>query len=123
MVRTLPLLLASIVLAAGCSLFEPGAPVVATPRPPELEITNNTAAPVYTTVFDRGFLVLALWAPCTDPARCPAIAPHTSSRLRYQEIGGYGPQTTEAVVYWWHLVRQPGGGFAPDEIRAIVVRL
>ena len=91
--------------------------------PPRLNITNQTPAPVYLLVMEGQFASRANWAPCSDPARCAALAPAASKDLALDQIAGYALGAETVVVYWWHLI--PGGetGFHPDSVRAVAVRL
>ena len=112
-------------LFSGCSNpLAPGEGAVAVLAiPPALHLTNQTPLPVYTFVIDRNTLAFTDWAPCRDPNSCAGIAPGATNVLPYSGIAGYSSDTREAIVYWWHLEPQSGGGFQPDSIRAVVVTL
>ena len=91
--------------------------------PPVLELTNQSPAPVYSFIIERGTAAYTDWAPCTDPAHCGATGVGRTSSVAYTQIAGYSVDAREAIVYWWHLV--PGGetGLRPDSVRAVVVGL
>jgi hypothetical protein len=111
-------------LVTRCSSLAPaGGALSVVAIPPALHLTNQTALPVYTFVIDRSTLALTDWAPCSDPNSCQSIAPGATPVLPYSGIAGYSAATREAIVYWWHLEPQGGGGFQPDSIRAVVTAL
>lgn len=91
--------------------------------PPVLSLTNRSSAPIYSFVIDRGAAAFTDWAPCTDPGTCPAIKVGETSSLGYAQIVGYSSTSTEAIVYWWHLVPDGTNGFRPDSIRNVVTTL
>lgn len=84
-----------------------------------LRLANSTNVAVYYVVMESEFAARADWTPCTNPSTCPQVAPYREKRVAYEEIAGYDPGDSEAILYWWHL--EPGGpdGFQPDSIRAI----
>ena len=91
--------------------------------PPVLNLTNRSSAPIYSFVIDRGVAAFTDWAPCTDPGTCPALKTGETSPLGYAQIVGYSSTSTEAIVYWWHLVPDGTSGFRPDSIRNVVTAL
>ncbi|HXI94827.1 MAG TPA: hypothetical protein VNG04_01765 [Candidatus Acidoferrum sp.] len=91
--------------------------------PPVLDLTNQTAAPIYSFVIDRGAAAYTDWAPCTNPAACSSIKAGATSSLTYAQIAGYSSASTEAIVYWWHLVPDGTNGFRPDSVRGVVTSL
>lgn len=91
--------------------------------PPVLNLTNQTATAVYTFVIDRGAAAYTEWAPCRDPNACAGIKVGGTSALAYAQIVGYSSTSTEAIVYWWHLVPDGTNGFRPDSVRAVVTSL
>jgi hypothetical protein len=62
------------------------------------------------------------WHPVTDPDQeCgPGLRPGEKQDVAAAGIPGWGT-SEKVVVYWWHLVPAPGGGFVQDSIRALVV--
>lgn len=115
-----------LLVGAGCSMFTESSArgsleVEATGS--VLLLTNHTEHPVYYLAFEREMLALALWAPCTDPQECPRVQPGEQISVSYESIGGYEPGKQEAVVFWYHLRPKAGGGFEPDSMRSVVVRL
>jgi hypothetical protein len=88
-----------------------------------LQLRNQTAETVHVFVIERESAALTNWAPCSNPDRCDGLAPGEEQSIGYGEIAGYESGDQEAILYWWHLEQQPGGGFAPDSIRAEVIRL
>lgn len=115
----------AVLLLAGCgtTTFTLDGPLVIRNGAGEVELDNRTNAPVYTFVIERDAAARSMWGPCSNPATCDAISPGQERRIAYDDIAGYEPGADEAIVYWWHLVPAPGGGFAPDSIRSEVVRL
>ena len=97
--------------------------VVANAEPGQIAITNRTGALVYTFVLGRNASALVDWIPCSDPATCAGLEVGGTRRVPNPSSLGTSPPETEALVYWWHLVPAPGGGFKPDSIRVGVVRL
>jgi len=88
-----------------------------------LRLTNHTDRPVFTFVIGRVTAMLADWVPCADAERCPPIAPGATREVPAPQRTPSGEKEKEAIVYWWYAVATPGGGFAADSIRAIVVGL
>lgn len=113
-------LLASSLACSDATGVEIGG-VIANAESGQIAITNGTSRPVYTFVIGRQFAALALWAPCTNPSTCEAIAPGATRRVPNPSFPGI--VETEAIVNWWHLVPDPAGGFKPDSIRSGVVQL
>jgi hypothetical protein len=91
--------------------------------PPVLNLTNQTSAPVYSYVIDREAAAYTDWAPCTNPSTCAAIKAGATGSLAYAQITGYSSTSTEAIIYWWHLVPDGTNGFRPDTVRAVVTSL
>ena len=87
-----------------------------------IDLTNGTSAPVYTFLIGRVAAQTTEWAPCTDAATCPPLAPGASKRVAFPEAMEEGAIELEAMVYWWHAVADDQGGFRPDSLRALVVQ-
>ena len=120
-------LLAGFLLAlpASCTgLTDPGreSELRVTRDPPELLLTNAGSRPVYFTAYEETTAALTLWGPCDDPERCPRVAPGERRALSYGEVSGYRPGADVALVYWWHLEPEAGGGFRADSVRVESVR-
>ena len=90
---------------------------------PVLQLTNQSAAPIYTFTIEAGTAARANWAPCTDPSRCPSIAPGKHATLPYAAITGYTAGAQQAIVFWWHLTLGGSTGFRPDSIRSVIIGL
>jgi len=99
-----------------------GGQLVVAVTPPVVRLTNQTPAPVYFFAIERGLAIRALWAPCTDPSRCAAIAPRGSSDVPFSQIAGYETGAQTAIVFWWHLIPGSETGFRPDSIRAVGIQ-
>ncbi|CAN5743383.1 hypothetical protein BH23GEM7_BH23GEM7_35290 [soil metagenome] len=115
-----------LLVGAGCSMFTEssvGSSLEVEATGSVLRLTNHTEQPVYYLAFEREMLALALWAPCTNPQECPRIAPGEQISVGYESISGYEAGKQEAVVLWYHLHPDSGGGFEPDSLRSVVVRL
>jgi hypothetical protein len=97
-------------------------PVIVTSRPDALVIANAGSDPVYTFALTQEASALVDWIPCSDPTRCQGIAQGATRVVPYSQIYDYSRGTRAVIIYWWHLVPS-GNGFAPDEIRAVVVQL
>lgn len=91
--------------------------------PPTLTLANLGARTVYPVIFERETATRISFMPCLDPAICDGLAPSATRTLPYSEITGYHAGAREAVVYHWQLVANPAGGFLPDSMRALIVRL
>ena len=87
-----------------------------------LQLTNPTANTIYYAVFERDWAThgLFLWAACADPVSCPSVQAGAAVTIPYSEIGGYTPEASEALVYYWEL-RPEGSGHQVGEIRSFVV--
>ncbi len=95
-----------------------------TDEPSGLRLENHTDEPIAFTAFDRGYAARIQFAPCLDTSpSCLRLPARTSIVVPYNDIGGYSPHTREVILYWWHLVPDPAGGYRADEIRATVVVL
>jgi hypothetical protein len=119
------LLAIALALVGGCqSPTEPlrDGPLSVTVRRGVLVIENTGSAPLHTFAITREASELSDLIFCTDPARCPGLAPGARKKVPYSEIYGYAEGTRDVVVYGWHLVPS-GNGFAPDRIRSVFVRL
>jgi hypothetical protein len=112
-------------LLAGCSPTEPivGAGIRVNVAPGTLTLHNGSNQPAYHFVVERTTAALILWSPCDDPGRCANVPANSSAELSYSAITGYEAGSPEAIVYWWHLTPKAGGGFRPDSVRSVVVRL
>ena len=110
--------------AACAALTEPDAApsLQVSRRPAELVLTNATERPVYFAAFEEQTAAVTFWAPCDDPERCPHVAPGERKLIPYSAVSGYRPGAEVALVYWWHLVPKPGGGFRPDSTRVEAIR-
>ena len=113
----------AVLLACGSPTGTGSTGLLVRAAPPVLNLTNQTATAVYTFVIDRGAAAYTDWAPCSDPGSCASIKLGETSSLPYAHIAGYSSTSTEAIVYWWHLVPGGSNGFRPDSVRAVVTSL
>ena len=90
---------------------------------PVLELTNHSSAPVYVFSIDRAAAAYTDWGPCTNPTACAAISAGATSSLPYSQIDAYSTSSTQAIVYWWHLVADGKDGYRVDSLRAVVTTL
>lgn len=91
-----------------------------------LVLHSLATEPLYYFVVERETLALIDWVPCTDPSTCPSVPAGGSTIVTPDHIASWHEGAKEGVVYYWRLVpKDPhsGGGFAPDSIRHLVVRL
>ncbi|HSJ62810.1 MAG TPA: hypothetical protein VK922_02775, partial [Gemmatimonadaceae bacterium] len=87
-----------------------------------VQVTNTSQRPVAYAVWNRGWL--ALFAPCTNTGpECPRLAPGHSITVPVEEIAGWAPGATEAVVRWWHVIPDGAGGLRADDVHMIIVGL
>lgn len=91
--------------------------------PPNIAVTNEGDRTIYYFAIDQNSLALILWAPCTDPDTCDRVRPGERVDIPYETILGFSEDTEVIVVNWWHLVPRQGGGFEPDSLRRVEVRL
>lgn len=113
--------IASLLLATGGCRDATG-PVEAVARHQLITITNRTRQPIVTFVVGRKAAALINWAPCVSGPSCPALLPGHSKSAPSPTAGPAGPES-EALVYWWHAVRDVDGVMRPDSIRALIVGL
>ena len=125
--RLRPLLAAAATLLAGaCDLpleLSAGDSLEIQVSRSSIRLENNLAEPVYTFLIERQAAALTDWIACSVPDECDGIAPGRSRRVDYRDIVGYDRGDREAIVYWWVLVPDPGGGHRVDGFRSRVVRL
>ena len=89
-----------------------------------LRLTNTGTSALAYLVFERNFAALALFAPCTDPGpSCVRLAPGQTVTVPFREIGGYTSAAREVIVYTWHVLPAPGGGYRAADFSSVVVRL
>jgi hypothetical protein len=119
-VRTIGRFLRLTFVAAAAACSDPTgverAGVRAEPREESLLVTNRRSAAIYVFAVDQGRAALINWGPCEDPERCESVAASQERSLPMPE-----GEAANVVLYWWHLLPQPGGGFAYDSIRSLVV--
>jgi hypothetical protein len=56
----------------------------------------------------------------TDTGRCPGIPAGEARDFDNAEVPGLG-QSDAMLLYWWHLVPAPEGGFRIDNLRTLAV--
>lgn len=115
-----------VVLAAnGCSSVSgPSSTdhIGATARNGRLEIRNNSDQPTFVFLIGREAAAYTDWIACADPGACAPIPAGGRQLLPYPS-SQIGADEHEALVFWWHSVRDRGGSFRPDSIRALIVPL
>ena len=126
--RASSVLLAAVVAygSPACSASKPTdgpTAVTAAATAEGIRFTNRTDRPIYYTAFEREYAARVMFAPCTDPALCPSIAPRGEAVIPFAMIGGYEPGKREAMVYWWHLAPANTEGRLVEEMHSEVVRL
>jgi hypothetical protein len=89
----------------------------------QVRLHNRTDAPVYTFVIEREAAARTDWGTCSNPNTCDGIDPGEHRTIGYDDIAGYGAGAKEAIVYWWHLIPNPGGGYSPDELHSEIIQL
>ena len=113
---------ASLVLAAACQGPSTGPSVrqtspVADATSEGVRFRNATERPIYYVAFESEFATRASLAPCTDPVRCPSVAPRGEVAIPLRSIEGYRAGAREVVIYWWHLLPRGDGTHALDSLR------
>lgn len=122
------LVLASLWLAAllgGCSspLLDVEVPLnVSAASNGSLLLQNPTGRPIHYQVFESDFAALVNWYQCADPETCPRIPANGEVRVDYDDIGGYEPGDTRAIVYWWY-VAQVDGRWTAGRLHSVAVPL
>jgi hypothetical protein len=120
-----PLLATVFVLGAAChSLAGPATlrPLKIVAQDGALHLENVSDEPVFYFVYERQAAALINWAPCVSRS-CPSVAPRAQATVPYSTIGGYAPERTEAIVWWWRAVPGPADAPVPGAVAAIVVQL
>lgn len=93
-----------------------------------LRVTNNTQSPIFYHLLENEFRTLYLPGP-PHPTTTPRVDPGTVKTIAYEDILGYGPNASEAVFSWGHLLPvtdgafDPGRGFVFDSLRGILIKL
>jgi hypothetical protein len=115
----------AVYLATGCSDATGPArdgPLSVTVHPGALIILNAGSTPLHTFALSQRELQVVDWIPCTDPTRCPGLAPSARRELPYSQISGFAADTRDVRVYGWHLAPN-GTGFAVSDMYAVTVRI
>ena len=97
----------------------PADSVLATTEAGAIALTNRSSSRIFYFVYDREGAALINWAPCVDRQRCASLAPGDRVVIPNTTIGGYAPDSDEAIVWWWDSSLAGSAG----EIHAIVVSL
>ena len=118
--------LAAAALTAGCDSptdggVEPGLAVFA--RTGVITLSNTTDAPLYYVILERETAIVANWAPCATPANCPGVEPGGETAIRYQDVSGYEPGDSEALLTSYRLTASAGGTWKATDFRTTVVSL
>lgn len=88
-----------------------------------VELRNRGSEPVYFFLIEMESEESIRWVPCTDPLTCDGLDPGEHRRIPYGTISGYDPGDVQAVLYWWHLRSQAGGGFQFENLGVARIRL
>jgi hypothetical protein len=93
-----------------------------------LTIENASSSTIYHAAYDGAVVARIEWVGCgfipvVDPEQeCgPGVRPGERKEIQTRAIYGWG-ESPHIVVYWWHVVPAPEGGFQRDSIRAIRVK-
>ena len=97
--------------------------VTATAAGSAVRITNGTSKPIIYNAMLKDLQTLALWAPCTDPAKCPPVESGRTVSVPYEAIIGYTPGSTTATIFWWHLSPDGSGRFRAETVQSVDVSL
>jgi hypothetical protein len=109
-------LVAAMVAVAGCGgdSRNPAAPDDKTGTPGEglwegkvdavvadgrVTLKNGTERVIGYLVVEKNMAIVALFPPCTTD--CKTLVQGAEVSISYQDIPGYSPGATEAIVYWW----------------------
>lgn len=102
----------------------PSAPLNVAVESRSLLLKNENSRTIYYLIMTSDMAARALWAPCTSPEQpCARLEPNASVQVPYSQISGYERGSREAIIFWYHLLEQDGGGWRADEIRSVRVRL
>lgn len=115
-------------LLAGCGKspgpLDPSAPLNVSVASRTLRLVNESDRTIFYLIMTREDAARALWAPCTSPDQpCARVEPNAFVDVPYDQISGYERSSREAVIFWYHLLEQEGGGWRADDIRSVRVRL
>lgn len=99
-----------------------GATVAVVDGEQAIAITNRTNRPIFTFVVDRQVAALINWAPCVSGPSCPPLQPGDTRLTPFPAATAGGAQR-EALVYWWHAVRGPGGVVRAGDVNVKLVPL
>jgi hypothetical protein len=114
------LLLLFTLSATGCDLLlSPvfSGPLSVSPARNSFVMENRGERDIFYFAVEQHTAALINWGPCDRPADCPRVPARGRTTVPYDSIGGFGPEATTAIIYWWHLVPDGAGGHRPDEIR------
>ena len=88
-----------------------------------LVFRNLTSEAVYWMAFDTDLLPLVDILLCTDPTSCRSIPPRARQVVALRDLSCCTRDTREVTVVHYHLVPASGGGFRPDSVLSLGVRL
>lgn len=120
------LALAFLLALTSCELItgpDSESQVTATAGESAVTIRNAGDRPIYYFAIEQSTAARTLWGPCDDPDACNSVPGGATRMVPFEEVAGYSPEAEVLLVYWWHLVPKPGGGFEPDSLRFEEVRL
>jgi hypothetical protein len=88
-----------------------------------LLIENRSARRTFYFIHESSAAVVIDWVPCVDLPDCPSLGPGERVEVPFDEIGGFSPDKTAAIVWWWRAVPGPGRKPIPGPIESATVRL
>lgn len=114
------------VMLLGCSDQSPvaDADVTVAAATGGIDFQNSSDGPIVYTALERHYYEtsFALWGPCPDLSTC-RLDPGDQTLIPLSAIVGYTDGATEAVVVWWQLVADGGGGFQVENPQTVSVVL
>lgn len=87
-----------------------------------VSVTNGTERGVAYSVWNPNFL--GLLGTCSDPApSCVRLAPGAQVVVPIDSIVGWNAQTTEIIVYWWHVLPASTGGYEAGQVGRVTLSM
>jgi hypothetical protein len=91
--------------------------------PTGLMFRNSTSEAVYWMAFDTETLPLIGFLLCIEPLSCRSVPPQATQLVTLKDLPCCTRDTREVTIFHYHLVPASGGGFRPDSVRSLGVRL
>lgn len=83
-----------------------------------VKLRNTTERQVGYMVIEKNQAIVAMFPPCAT--NCAILRQGESIAVPYAQIGGYAPQSTDAMVMWWKYAVRTDGSRVPEGSMQIV---